>query len=216
MRWVMRSLVALVVAWAIFLMSPYVVFYRLAKAVEAKDVAILTERVNFRAVRISLSRQIASAYAKVTGIVNTQAGSPVGQVAVSAGTAVVDSLIAPYATPEAIIDFLTRGSSGIASSADAAPPAPSPEGGLQTPELSLERLKDLFFASESRGFRGYVFSFPLQPPPEERFRLVFRLSGPSHGLLTSGLVGQLTGLEPRDEGRLGRLSNPAGRNAREA
>ena len=72
MRWVMRSLVALVVAWAIFLMSPYVVFYRLAKAVEAKDVAILTERVNFRAVRISLSRQIASAYAKVTGIVNTQ------------------------------------------------------------------------------------------------------------------------------------------------
>src|SRR4051794_467847 len=31
-----------------------------------------------------------------------------------------------------------------------------------------------------------------------------------------GLVGQLTGLEPRDKGRLGRLSNPAGRNAREA
>jgi hypothetical protein len=183
MRWVMRSLVALVVAWALFLMSPYVAFYRLAKAVEAKDVAVLTERVNFRAVRISLSRQIASAYAKVTGIVNTQAGSPVGQVAVSAGTAVVDSLIAPYATPEAIIDFLTRGPSGIGSSADAASPAPSPEGGLQAPELSLERLKDLFFASESRGFRGYVFSFPLQQPPEERFRLVFRLSGPSHGFM---------------------------------
>ena len=53
MRWVMRSLVALVVAWALFLMSPYVAFYRLAKAVEAKDVAVLTERVNFRAVRIS-------------------------------------------------------------------------------------------------------------------------------------------------------------------
>src|SRR3954466_10884609 len=121
MRWVMRSLVALVVAWALFLMSPYVAFYRLAKAVEAKDVAVLTERVNFRAVRISLSRQIASACAKVTGIVNTQAGSPVGQVAVSAGTAVVDSLIAPYATPEAIIDFLTRGPSGIGSSADASP-----------------------------------------------------------------------------------------------
>src|SRR3954451_24042067 len=109
-----------------------------------------------QAVRISLSRQIASAYAKVTGIVNTQAGSPVGQVAVSAGTAVVDSLIAPYATPEAIIDFRTRGPSGIGSSADAASPAPSPEGGLQAPELSLERLKDLFFASESRGFRGYM------------------------------------------------------------
>jgi hypothetical protein len=34
--------------------------------------------------------------------------------------------------------------------------------------------------------------------------------------LTSGLCGQLHGLEPRDKGRLGRLSDPAGRNASEA
>jgi hypothetical protein len=33
--------------------------------------------------------------------------------------------------------------------------------------------------------------------------------------LTSGSVGQLAGLEPRDKGRLGRLSDPAGRNVSE-
>jgi hypothetical protein len=34
--------------------------------------------------------------------------------------------------------------------------------------------------------------------------------------LTSGSAGQLAGLEPRDKGRLGRLSDPAGRNVSEA
>ena len=33
--------------------------------------------------------------------------------------------------------------------------------------------------------------------------------------LTSDLVGQLAGSKPRDKGRLGRLSDPAGRNASE-
>ena len=36
------------------------------------------------------------------------------------------------------------------------------------------------------------------------------------GVLTSGLDGQPAGSKPRDEGRLGRLSDPAGRNASEA
>src|SRR4051812_21207423 len=130
MRWFLRSLVALFVVWAIYLVSPYVAFYRLAKAVEAKDLAAIKERVNFRAVRISLSRQIVSAYAKATGT-DTAAGSPVGQIAVSAGTAVVDPVIAPYVTPEAIIDLLTKGQTGIASSAGPASPPPSLGSSLQ-------------------------------------------------------------------------------------
>jgi len=67
MRWLFRSLVVLALAWVVFMLSPYVAFYKLAKAVQAKDVAAITERVNFSAVRLSLSRQIASAYAKATG-----------------------------------------------------------------------------------------------------------------------------------------------------
>src|SRR5215211_7555276 len=105
MRWLFRSLVVQALAWVVFILSPYVAFYKLAKAVQAKDVAAITERVNFSAVRISLSRQIASAYAKATGS-GKQESSPVGQVAVSAGTAAIDPLIAPYLTPQAIIDLL--------------------------------------------------------------------------------------------------------------
>jgi Protein of unknown function (DUF2939) len=188
MRWLFRSLVVLALAWVVFILSPYVAFYKLAKAVQAKDVAAITERVNFSAVRISLSRQIASAYAKATGG-GKQESSPVGQVAVSAGTAAIDPLIAPYMTPQAIIDLLTTGAPDAAPKGvpDAAPPS-SLGGGLQPFELSLDRFKELFFASESRGFRGFAVALPPGQPPEERFRLIFRLTGPSRGF-TWRLVG---------------------------
>ena len=196
MRWLLRSLVVLAFAWVVFILSPYVAFHRLAKAVQAKDIAAITERVNFSAVRISLSRQIASAYAKATGG-GKQESSPVGQVAVSAGTAVIDPLIAPYMTPEAIIDLLTRGAPDTPPKGapdtvpkgvpDAAPPS-SLGGGLQLFDLSLDRFKELFFASESRGFRGFAVALPPGQPPEERFRLIFRLTGPSRGF-TWRLVG---------------------------
>jgi|SRR5215207_9575589 hypothetical protein len=188
MRWLFRSLVVLALAWVVFILSPYVAFYKLAKAVQAKDVAAITERVNFSAVRISLSRQIASAYAKATGG-GKQESSPVGQVAVSAGTAAIDPLIAPYLTPQAIIDLLTTGAPDAAPKGvpDAAPPS-SLGGGLQPFELSLDRFKELFFASESRGFRGFAVALPPGQPPEERFRLIFRLTGPSRGF-TWRLVG---------------------------
>ena len=188
MRWLLRSLVVLAFAWVVFILSPYVALYRLAKAVQAKDIAAITERVNFSAVRISLSRQIASAYAKATGAVK-QESSPMGQVAVSAGTAVIDPLIAPYMTPEAIIDLLTKGAPDTAPKGepDAAPP-PSLGGGLQLFDLSLVRFKELYFASESRGSRGFVVALPPGQPPEERFRLIFRLTGPSRGF-TWRLVG---------------------------
>jgi hypothetical protein len=188
MRWLFRSLVVLALAWVVFILSPYVAFYKLAKAVQAKDVAAITERVNFSAVRISLSRQIASAYARATGG-GKQESSPVGQVAVSAGTAAIDPLIAPYLTPQAIIDLLTTGAPDAAPKGvpDAAPPS-SLGGGLQPFELSLDRFKELFFASESRGFRGFAVALPPGQPPEERFRLIFRLTGPSRGF-TWRLVG---------------------------
>jgi hypothetical protein len=188
MRWLFRSLVVLALAWVVFILSPYVAFYKLAKAVQAKDVAAITERVNFSAVRISISRQIASAYARATGG-GKQESSPVGQVAVSAGTAAIDPLIAPYLTPQAIIDLLTTGAPDAAPKGvpDAAPPS-SLGGGLQPFELSLDRFKELFFASESRGFRGFAVALPPGQPPEERFRLIFRLTGPSRGF-TWRLVG---------------------------
>src|SRR5215207_8243791 len=187
MRWLFRSLVVLALAWVVFILSPYVAFYKLAKAVQAKDVAAITERVNFSAVRISLSRQIASAYAKATGG-GKQESSPVGQVAVSAGTAAIDTVIAPYMTPQAIIDLLTTGAPDAAPKGVPDAPPPSLGGGLQPFELSLDRFKELFLASESRGFRGFAVALPPGQPPEERFRLIFRLTGPSRGF-TWRLVG---------------------------
>src|SRR5436190_1372633 len=41
MRWFIRSLVALALLWAVYLLSPYVALYNLAKALEARDVALI-------------------------------------------------------------------------------------------------------------------------------------------------------------------------------
>ena len=57
MRWFVRTLVALFLAWAVYLVSPYVALYGLARAVEARDMALLEERVDFPALRLSLARR---------------------------------------------------------------------------------------------------------------------------------------------------------------
>src|SRR3954467_9289877 len=64
MRWFIRSLVALALLWAVYLLSPYVALYNLAKALEARDVPVIEEGVDFPALSLSLARQIAAAYAK--------------------------------------------------------------------------------------------------------------------------------------------------------
>jgi hypothetical protein len=104
---------------------------------------------------------------------------------------VVDPLLAPYVSPEALADFLAgrRGPSGAAGSGAgatggavaSAPVTTSVEGFAPK---SLTAAWRLFLASESRGFRAMLFAVPPDKPAEEQFRLQFRLSG-----LTWRLVG---------------------------
>jgi hypothetical protein len=179
MRWVARSLVVLFALWLVYILSPYAALYDFAKAVQARDAAAITERVDFQAVRISLARQLAAAYLKATGGAN--ASTQTGSLTASAGAAVLEPLIAGYVTPQAIIDiFSGRGS--------ASPIALPPQFEALSPsEISFERVKQLFLATETRGFRVFVVSLPFDNPPEERFRLVFRLAGPFEGWRIGGL-----------------------------
>ena len=98
MRWTGRFLVALLVVWAIYFFSPYVALLRLAQAIEAKDVAAIEERVNFRAVRTSLAKQLIPAYLKATGRESELQGTR-GQAVVGIGTSIADPLIARYLSP---------------------------------------------------------------------------------------------------------------------
>ena len=51
MRWIVSTLAVLLVAWAAFLASPFVSLYRLAGAVEARDVAEIEQRTDMPEVR---------------------------------------------------------------------------------------------------------------------------------------------------------------------
>ncbi len=182
MRWITRSLVALLVVWAVYFFSPYVALYRLATAVEAKDLAAIEQRVNFRAVRASLAKQLIPAYLKATGRESELTGAR-GQAVVGIGTTIADPLIAQYLSPASLANLMNDprfvAGDGSQSSAIAG------GGGF-----GLDSLGDawrLFVTAESRGFRAVSFTVPVDKSPDEQFRLQFRISGLSWRLVGIGL-----------------------------
>lgn len=185
MRWLIRGLVLVFVAWLVFAASPYYALYDFARAAEAHDVEAIKSRVNFSAVRTSLSKQLVAAYLVATGRESDLKSSNKGIVAAAAGT-FVDPLLAQYVSPDALVEFLAgRGlpAARAGASAGAAVPglASGPEGFAPK---SLRAAWSLFLNAETRGFRAILFPVPPEKPAEEQFRLQFRLTN-----LTWRLVG---------------------------
>ena len=186
MRWFIRTLVALFLAWAVYLVSPYVALYGLARAVEARDMALVRERVDFPALRLSLARQIGAAYVKGLGgrKGESDAGSPLGA---TAGAAVLAPLLEPYVSPDAVLRLIREGWPGLAGTA--APRAGSAAGsgerdlGLFDPATFLTacNLNRLWNATEWRGFRTFMVRLLQEGEPLQlQFRLspfTWRLSG---------------------------------------
>ncbi len=170
MRWTGRFLVALILIWAIYFFSPYVSLYGLAKAVEAKDVAAIEQRVNFPAVRSSLAKQLIPAYLKATGRESETQGVR-GQAVVGLGATVADPLIARYLSPAALTELLND--PRLAGSNGESPAAASGGIGLN----SLHDAWRLFITAQSRGFRAVSFAVPVDRPPGEQFRLQMRIKG---------------------------------------
>ncbi|HYF53676.1 MAG TPA: DUF2939 domain-containing protein [Salinarimonas sp.] len=180
----MRSIIAVVVGvlllWCLYILSPLVALASVAGSVRAGDVAALETRLDVKELRSSLSRQVAAAYMRATGAQrDTSSGTP--QFGAAAAAAIVDPLIAPYLTPQAIMEMMRSGR------LPGAPGMPSPTGEAQatgvvadfdlTRFVNLETAKALFFASEWRGFRIFIIALPLDRPMRERYRLEMRLSG---------------------------------------
>lgn len=164
MRVFVATLLALVSAWLLYLASPYYALYRLGQAVEAGDVGAVTSRVNVRALRFSLAKQLAAE------IVAAEAGrsgiaTPDAERAAGAALALADPLLDEFVTPAGVARLLRSGTAASAQSGSA----------FARDGVDLDDLDDFLASSSWRGFRNVYFLLPPGEPPGSRFRLQLRL-----------------------------------------
>jgi Protein of unknown function (DUF2939) len=187
MRWILRLAGLLAIVWLLFLASPLVALHNFAREIEARDVEAIRERVNFRALRISLLKQ-------VMGVVVQERGGRTldpseRQLAVEVGAGLADPVVAQLLTPEAIVELLngawpsTLREDGAAGEGEASPPSIVRELRLR----SLNAGWRLFRASELRGFRSIIVSLPPDRPQERQVRLRLRLARGSWKLVSIDL-----------------------------
>ena len=164
MRWFVGSALGLVLLWAAYVASPYWALVDLAKAVESHDVQAISERVNFRAFRLSPARQVAAAG------MGSRAGSPDANIAASTLAVAAEPLLERIVTPEGVVRLLdeigTTGRPGSGSSAR----------GVRLDRGALQTVVDLVRASRWRGFRNVYFSLASKADPDQQSRLQLRLS----------------------------------------
>src|SRR6266480_5870381 len=103
MRYTIRVLAVLALVWIGYLAWPIYDLFVLIRAVESRDVGVVTNGVYFDAVRISLTNQVVDAYLRRAGI---QIGPLRRNIAAAAiANPVVEKLI----SPEALSQLLTVG-----------------------------------------------------------------------------------------------------------
>jgi hypothetical protein len=166
MRWTFRISFLLLLGWAIFMVSPYVALYDLSKAVQARDVARITERVNFNALRVSLARQILGEYLKTQDISERDR-----QLAAQAGAAALNPVLEELLTPQAVIDLLEDGQLQQIQQEGTGGPA------IRFDPGSLQQAWRIFILSESQGFRAITILLTPDEPRDRQFRVTLRLSG---------------------------------------
>ena len=166
MRWTFRISFLILLAWAIFMVSPFVALYDLSKAVEAQRCC-----ADRRAREFQRASRLARA-ADPRRISKTQDLAGVDrQAATQAGTATLNPVLENLVTPQALIDLLDDGELQQ-SAAGSGPLIPT---GLDAEALG--RMWRTFIFSESQGFRAITIPFPVDEPKDRQFRITLRLSG---------------------------------------
>lgn len=182
MRWTIGIGTIALVLWLAYSVWPFFAVYRLASAVQARDVAAVNELVNFPALRGSLTRQIARTYLRITGKIG-QPGSILEQFAVGVGASVADPIVAKLISPDALLDLLQNGRpAGVFSDN-----VPSIQG------LSSDALGNVWraYTNSELGIARFFITVPVDKQPEESFRLGFCLTDWTWKLCSADLPEQL-------------------------
>jgi hypothetical protein len=168
MRWLAGGAVALLIIWTAYLVSPYWALVDLAAAIEARSPDRIVERVNFRAIRAALAKQIVAAGA-ASGAVTSALGSPDSNLAAGSIAVAAEPLLERVVTPEGVAALLRDLDPDSTDGMDRAARLRPDAEGLQT-ALNLVR------RSRWRGFRNVYFTLDAGPARPQGARIQLRLS----------------------------------------
>jgi hypothetical protein len=164
MRKTMATIAVLCLVWIGYTAWPLYDLFVLIRAMETRDVNTVTRHVYFDAVRVSLTNQIVAAYVRRTGIQI----SPLAQSMAASALGIADPIVKKLISPEALSELLAVGWP-VAVVSD-----PPPPGTLGITRSTLGTVWQIFANSEY-GFGRFEVEAPSALPPQQRFRLTFRL-----------------------------------------
>ena len=95
-RWLV---IICVVSLLVYGASPYFSFWRFTTAIQSRDAAAISKRVDFPAVRASLKKQLATRFAKQTSSHKRWS---------TLGSTLIDAIIDAYVTPQGIAALLSN------------------------------------------------------------------------------------------------------------
>jgi hypothetical protein len=169
MRWAARISLVFLLGVAVYTVWPFIDLYRIARTIEAHDAAALSRRVEFRALRASINRQVLATYLRLTG--KEASLGPFSDVAIGMAASMVDPFMSDVASAEKLLDVLAKGWPPAASSSEN---GASPEPGVLIPR-TLSAAWTVYASSEYRFNDVYLF-VPPTLPLAQRFRLQLRLT----------------------------------------
>lgn len=167
MRWLFAGATALFLLWAAYVASPYITLIRFATALASVDVPEIAERINLRAIRIALAKQLVGE--GLAGKAATALGSSESELAKATVALAADPFLEALVTTEGVAGLL--GDADVESLGAAGQP-----GVIERLRGVARTIASLATTSRWRGFRNVYFTVPPERSPESQVRLQFRLS----------------------------------------
>jgi hypothetical protein len=163
MRKTAATILILGAVWIGYTAWPLYDLLVLVRAIETHDVHTVTRHVYFDAVRMSLTNQVVAAYVRRTGIQI----SPLAQSMAASALGIADPIVKKLISPEALSELLSVGWPVTV--------VPDPPAG--TVGISRSTIGTIWqiFGNSDYGFGRFEVSAPASLPPQQRFRLTFRL-----------------------------------------
>lgn len=166
MRWTVRTLVVIALLWLAYAAWPLLAVRDLAKAVQTRDLVGIQERVNFPALRQSLTSQIVLTYLQLTGR-EAKLGQLGRDVTVAAAVSIADPIVTDMATAEALAELMKNGW-----------PPMTPERPNTMTRLIPTDIGEFMqvYAMSDHGVRTFEITLPPSAPADLQFKFQFRLT----------------------------------------